>query len=326
MSIALVILAAGLGARFGGSKQLEPVGPGGATLMDYTVFDALRADVERVVFVVRPELLDAARRLLDPRYATRVAMSYALQSLDDLPAGRRAPAGRRKPWGTGHAVLCAASVVDGPFIVANADDFYGPTSLGTAVRFLRDPQSHEAVRTSRAPTGSARPPTPTDSPADHALVSFRLRDTLSGAGRVSRAVCTVSSDGRLEALVERTGIEPAGTDALADGPRAARERLAGDALVSMNLWAFQPNIFESLRGSFAQFLAQRGDDPTAEFYLPHAVQSAIDAGAARVQVLPTRERWCGLTAAADRPAVEQHLRESVERGDYPATLWLPATE
>ncbi|MGE0479511.1 MAG: NDP-sugar synthase [Phycisphaerae bacterium] len=320
MSTALVILAAGLGARYGGAKQFEPVGPDGATLMDYTVFDALRAGVERVVFVVRPELLDASQRLFDPRYADRVEVRYSIQSLDDRPTARRAPVDRRKPWGTGHAVLAAERAAGGPFVVANADDFYGPTSLARAVRFLHaarnEPSASRHAGAGRAPTATAPP-----GRHDHALVAFRLRDTLSSAARVSRAVCTVGGDGILSAITERTGIEPAGADATADGLVAGRERLAGDALVSMNLWAFQPPIFDSLRAAFASFLDERGDDPRAEFFLPAAVQSAIASGAARVHVLPTTDRWCGLTAAADRPIVERVLREHVTRGDYPAPLW-----
>ncbi len=317
-SLSLVILAAGLGSRFGGLKQLEQVGPGGAAILDYTVFDAIRAGVTRVVVVVRPETEADFRQRAAETFGRRVEVRFAVQRLEDVPAGFAVPAGRRRPWGTGQALLAAASEAAGPCVVANADDFYGAGAISLAAGFLRQGG------------GSAD---------EHALVGFRLRETLSESGPVNRACCRVSAGGWLERLVEVRGIVADGRGArLAStggggeelaGIVDAEGRLAGEQIVSMNLWALRAGIFEKLQRGFDAFLEQlgvaaatrAGVDAEEEFYLPAAVEAGLRAGQLRVRVLPTTGRWCGVTYAADLPLVRAELARRVAAGEYPERLW-----
>lgn len=300
----LVLLAAGMGSRYGGLKQLESFGPGGATIMDYSIYDALRAGFERVVFVIRRDIADEFRRVIGSRYEGGIAVDYAFQQLDDLPGGQSPPAGRTKPWGTGQAVLAAREVVAGPFAVANADDFYGASSFAALAAFLRAPADETTW----------------------AMVAYRLRDTLSEGGAVSRGLCRPDAAGWLQNIVETTGIEPTTADAArADGVVRAADGesrvIPGDQPVSMNLWAFRPRLFALLGAQFERFLTENAGSEKAEFYLPSAIQALIDARIARVQMLTSRDRWCGVTHRADRPHVEAMITELVERGAYPRTLW-----
>jgi hypothetical protein len=287
----LVVLAAGVGSRFGGPKQLSPVGPSGETLLDYSVHDARRAGFGKIVVVTRPELAAAFERL---------DVTIAIQRLDDVPAGTVVP-GRAKPWGTGQAVLAVATEVDGPFVVANADDFYGRDAFATAAQFLST--SHSGP------------------PDAFANVAYPLRDTLSDAGGVNRAVCHADGDGWLETVDEVVDIQHlsdggyGGTDS-----RGRPVRLAPDSLVSMNLWVFTPAVFPLLRRGFTAFLhgpsVERG-----EFLIPHAIRDAMQGGGTRVRLLRTKSRWLGVTYAADRPRVEAALRQLVAAGEYPERLW-----
>lgn len=301
MKPTLLVLAAGMGSRYGGLKQLESFGPGGATIMDYSIYDALRGGFGRVVFVIRAEMDADFRATIGRRYETRIPVAYAHQKLDDLPAGFKVPDGRTKPWGTGQAVMAAARVIDGPFAVVNADDFYGASSLGALGKFLSEPD-----------TG----PLPT-----HAMVSYPLRDTLSEGGTVSRGVCQVSRDGWLEDVVETTKIEGRGNDAWAADGAGGGRALPGDAPVSMNLWGLRSGFFSELQTAFESFLRENAASTTAEFYLPGVVQGLVRRGAARVRVLPSRDTWCGVTNREDRPRVERILSDLVARGAYPERLW-----
>lgn len=306
MRPSLVILAAGIGSRYGGLKQIEPVGPGGATIMDYSIYDALRAGFGKIVFVIRPEMETQFRTEIAARWTPRVPVAYAHQALDALPAGFRIPANRIKPWGTGQAVLSAAKVVQEPFAVVNADDFYGASSF----RILGDSLRAE-------PAGGV---------PEYAMVGYRLRDTLSARGTVARAVCRCAPEGWLESIVEIVGLEKHGADARCQDERGAWRTISGDELVSMNLWGFRPAFFAQLRASFERFLHEQvsagaENAVKSEFYLPAAVQDAIRAGAARVRVLPGREAWAGVTHRADADAVAALLRERAARGEYPEALW-----
>ena len=291
---ALVILAAGVGSRYGGPKQIEPLGPGDATLLDYSVYDARRAGFARVVLVTRPELAAAF---------ARIDATVAIQRLDDLPAGMTLPPARTKPWGTGHAVLAAASAVGDPFAVVNADDFYGRDAFARAAEFLDAGHGGEA-------------------PESFAIIAYPLRDTLSAAGGVNRAVCRADGDGWLEAVEEVVDIRRLedgtyeGTDA-----HGRPVRLSGDALVSMNLWAFSPAVFTVLRRGFAEFLRQAGGGGQGEFLISHAIRDAVRQGEARVRLLSTRARWLGVTYPDDRPRVAAALRQLVAAGEYPERLW-----
>ncbi len=297
----LVVMAAGVGSRFGGLKQLEPVGPAGETLLDFTVYDAWRAGVRRAVFVVRPELEAEFHERLGARYVRRLEVAYAHQRLDAVPAGVAVPAGRSKPWGTGHAVLAAAGLVDAPFIVINADDFYGPDGFAQVVAFLSAPVA--------------------PGPERYAMVGYRLRHTLSAHGAVARGVCEVTADGRLVAILEPERVTVTDQAIVATGQADTPRRFSGEESASMNLWGFRPSLFAHLEQRFARFVAERGDDPSAEFSLPGTVSALVREGIAEVRVLTTEWPWFGLTHRDDVPEVRRRLAELVARGDYPSPLW-----
>jgi dTDP-glucose pyrophosphorylase len=297
--LTLVVLAAGLGSRYGGLKQLDPLGPGGATLMDYAVFDAWRSGFSRAVFVIRPEMAEAFSATMGDRYRSRLDVATALQRLDALPAGFRVPAGRSRPWGTTQAVLAAVDQIHGPFAVLNADDFYGQHSLEAVATFLRGASSR---------------------PSHHAVVGYRLEATASPAGGVNRALLERGPDGLLTRITELIGlVRTAAGDFEAPGESVAR-RVAADALVSMNLWAFSPAVLPALSLAFEEFLAAAPGE-RGECYLPDAVQRAIARREATVEVLPTVDRWCGVTYPEDRGWVAAALQRLVEGGSYPETLW-----
>ena len=287
----LLILAAGLGSRYGGLKQMDPVGPGGETILDYAVFDAIRAGFGRVVFVIRRDFEAAFRAQVGSRYEGRIEVAYAHQALDDLPPGFRPPPGREKPWGTGHAVWCARAALPDRFAVINADDFYGADSFAQLARFLARPQA--------------------PGPAQFAMVGYRLGQTLSEHGSVARGVAAVSG-GRLQTLVERTGIAAADV-----GPGRP---YSGEEIVSMNCWGFTPALFASLDRQFQGFLAANAGEARAEFYLPAAVAAMTAAGEALVDVLPTSAAWFGITYREDQPRVRAAVAELLRRGLYPPRL------
>lgn len=300
-NVELVVMAAGVGSRFGGLKQLEPVGPGGETLLDYAVFDAVRAGVDRVVVVVRRETAAEFDARLGRRWARRMEVAYAFQELTDLPAGARASAERSKPWGTGHAVLAARRAVRAPFLVINADDFYGAEGFALLTAFLS------------RPGGGA--------PGRYALVAFRLGNTLSEHGAVSRGVCRLDSSGQLVGIDEREQVVREADGSVWSRATAPPQRLDPDVPVSMNLWGFQPDLFAHLEECFAGFLAERGQEKDAEFFLPAAITQLIDTGQVSVQVLTTSATWFGLTHRGDAAQVRWHLADLSSRGVYPPQLW-----
>jgi NDP-sugar pyrophosphorylase family protein len=301
MKPTLVILAAGIGSRYGGMKQLEAVGPGGTTIMDYSIYDALRAGFGKAVFVIRPEMEAAFKETIGRRYEKHIPVTCVFQRLEQLPTGCSVPAGRTKPWGTAHAVLAAEDEVSEAFAVVNADDFYGANSFAVLSEFLQQQE--------RA-----------DVPA-YAMVGYTLRETLTEAGSVNRGCCRCTPDGWLESITEIIGIERDGTDACYPDESGQRRVLSGDQLVSMNIWGFGRVFFDQLRERFENFLRESGTSDTAEFYLPTGVQELMRAGRARVKVLPTTDRWCGVTHPEDKPRVVRMIRELVERGRYPQRLW-----
>jgi NDP-sugar pyrophosphorylase family protein len=290
MSFTLVVLAAGMGSRYGGLKQIDPVGPSGETVLDYAVFDALRAGFSRVVFVIRRDFEALFREKIGIRYAGRVPVDYVFQAMDVLPPGFTPPAGREKPWGTGHAVWCAREAIKENFAVINADDFYGADSFAQLAGFLR---------TARGP--------------EFAMVGFRLANTLSEHGTVARGVTASAPNGALVSITEQTGI--AGSDV------GAGRKFSGDEIVSMNCWGFTPSLFTGLDEQFREFLASRGTDAKAEFYLPAAVSTMIARKQAQVRVLPTESTWFGVTYREDKPRVEAAIGGLVRNGLYPAQLW-----
>lgn len=300
MPLTLVVMAAGLGTRFGGPKQLIPVGPAGEALLDYDVFDAVRAGCRRVVFVVRAELADAfhvhARDVLGDALET----VFVEQRLDDLPGGRIPPTGRVRPWGTAHALLAARGAVTGPFAVCNADDWYGPGAYRLLAEHLR--------REARA------------APPVHALVGYRLDATLSEHGGVARGVAVTDRNGLLARLEEVRDVRREAGGLMGVGPDGTRRALAGDAVASMNLWGFAPGVLAVLAEQLARFLDATDGDLDAEFPLSTAVNDQVALGQARLRVLTAPDRWFGMTFAADLPAVRDAVAALVRAGAYPADL------
>jgi len=291
----LVILAAGIGSRYGGLKQMEPVGPSGEFLIDYAVFDAIWAGFDRVVFVIRHDIEEAFRGTIGARIEAQRPVAYVYQDLSALPAGHTPPASRAKPWGTGHAIWMCRDVVTGPFAVINADDFYGRASFVELSRFLDDTAQD---------------------PHAYGMVGFVLKNTVSEHGTVSRAICEVGMNGNVQGLVEETRIEKAG-----DLIRCPGRTLTGQEHVSMNMWAFKPSLFPLLERGFEDFLKDHGSDPKAEFYIPTVVGQLVTQGIVRVRVLPTTSRWMGVTNPQDRSEVVQGIRSLVAAKEYPERLW-----
>ncbi|MGD8287430.1 MAG: NTP transferase domain-containing protein [Gemmatimonadota bacterium] len=297
MSLPLVVLAAGLSRRFGRLKQLEPLGPGGEAIMDYNVYDATRAGFDEVVYVVRPEILDDVRAHVRHVFGDSVHARFVLQELDALPEGFRAPPDRRKPWGTAHAVMCAAEGHPDPFVVCNADDLYGPAAFQRLHDFLLAPGD-----------------------AEGALIGYPLRETLLGGGGVARGLCHVGKDGWLEHIIEVGEIRQ--TDSWIVGVEGEDTQidLTGDELVSMNLWALTPDMVRGIRRQFVHFLQRWGAHPSREFFLSTAVNEHVQAYSARIRVLGSDESWLGITYAEDRELFQERLRERIHAGVYPETL------
>lgn len=292
MGLTLLVLAAGMGSRYGGLKQIDPVGPSGETVLDYAVFDAIRAGFTRVVFVIRREFEAVFREQVGAKYTERIKIDYVFQSVDSLPEGFQVPAGREKPWGTGHAVWCAREVVRENFAVINADDFYGADSFTQLAGFLAASQGTQ-----------------------FAMVGFKLANTLSEHGAVSRGICSVNRDGTLLGVVEETGITPAQV--------GHGKKYSGDEIVSMNCWGFTPTLFAGLDEELRTFLdaAIARADAKTEFYLPAAVSTLIQRDAARVRVLPTVSQWFGVTYREDKPRVQAALAALIGAGQYRAQLF-----
>ena len=298
----LVVMAAGIGSRYGGLKQIDPIGPNGEIIIDYSVYDALRAGFARVVFIVRDEIKDEFSALMGNKLAGRCEVSYVIQRLDDLPGGYAVPEGRSKPWGTAHAVYACRDVIDGPFAVINADDFYGRDAYRLLYDYLVQASDEGGVY-------------------DYCMVSYLLGKTLTKSGHVARGVCAVSDDDYLIEIHERKHIE------LFNGkPRYTEDgeswvRASPDAPVSMNMWGFTPSLISELAPRFSRFLAVMSDPNRDEYLLPEVVGELITEKRARVKVLPTKEQWFGVTYREDRPRVQKEIRALIEKGIYPHDLW-----
>jgi dTDP-glucose pyrophosphorylase len=301
-------MAAGIGSRYGGLKQVEPIGPSGEIVIDYAVFDALRAGFEKVIFVIRRDLEETFRERIGRKVEPRVETVYAFQELSSVPPGFAVPAERKKPWGTGHAVLSAAGAVDRPFAVINADDFYGPGAFQALAEKLRGAKDLPGM------------------PYDYCMVGYFLKNTLSEHGSVARGVCEVAPDGSLVSVNERTKIQQRAGSIQYTENGVDWIDLPEDSLVSLNTWGFTPSFIEELRERFPRFLKANADGTEkAEYFLPDVVNQLLQEGKARVQVLPVRERWFGVTYPEDRPVVQEAIRAMVRQGVYPDDLWSQPT-
>lgn len=301
----LVVLAAGMGSRYGGLKQMDPVGEHGQSIIDYSLYDARRTGFETTIFVIKRELEADFRQAVGDRVSRGMEVRYAFQSLDDLPAGYTVPPQRKKPWGTTHAVLAARSLVSGPFAVINADDYYGPSAFRDMYGYLA---SHAG-----APDRY-----------QYAMMGYRLGNTLTEHGSVARGICAVDGSGCLTNVVERTCIEKDGDNArfTTDGG-ATWEPLDAGTVVSMNFWGFQSSFMEEAWAGFPRFLDQiLAENPEkGEYYLPLLVGDLLSRGKAQVRVLTCGEKWYGVTYREDKPQVVEALREKTASGQYPSNLW-----
>ncbi|MEX2467763.1 MAG: NTP transferase domain-containing protein [Gemmatimonadota bacterium] len=298
MTVPLVVMAAGLSRRFGGLKQLHPVGPGGEAVLDYNVYDAARAGFSRILYVVRPAILEAVRAHVSQVIGDQIPAEFVCQELDQLPEGFRAPPDRKKPWGTGQAVLEAARHIDGPFAVCNADDLYGPGAFELLYRHM------------------ASDPAPTES----ALIGYRLSDTLSGSGEVARGVCVLRREGTLEGLIEVRQVRR--RDGWVTGIEVDGEpvELTGNETVSMNLWGFRPDVVERLQRQFERFLEYWGSDTQHEFFLSISISDQIKLGHTEVRVYPSPDPWVGMTQLNDDERLRRTLAERISAGVYPERL------
>ena len=298
----LLVLAAGMGSRYGSLKQMDGVGPGGEAIIDYSIYDAIRAGFGRVVFVIRHLFEKEFREMFTPeRFGGKIEIDFVFQELDKLPAGFTVPADRVKPWGTNHAVMMAADTIrEEPFAVINADDFYGAEAYKTIADYLR---SVAAQRN------------------HYCMVGYELKNTLSDYGSVSRGICSVDSNGNLTSMVERTRIERRMGRIVYEDDRGGLVELAEDTPVSMNMFGFTPDYFKYSEDYFATYLKDSIDNPKSEFYIPTMVNKLVAEGRAQLRVLRSSAQWFGVTYKEDRPAVVERIRKLIDEGVYPAKLW-----
>ncbi|MBB2181557.1 nucleotidyltransferase [Lachnospiraceae bacterium MD1] len=297
----LVIMAAGMGSRFGGIKQLEPVGPSGEIIMDYSIYDAIKAGFNKVVFIIRKDLEKDFKEVIGNRIEKLIRVEYVFQELDDLPEGFVNPKDRTKPWGTGQAVLCCKDVVKGPFAVINADDYYGKEAFHIVFNFLND-NTYQGNQ--------------------YCMAGFILGNTLSENGAVTRGVCKADENGKLVDIAETSGIVQRGNAAVAAGSSGEEINIDINSIVSMNMWGFKPGLFVELEKRFVTFLSNIGDNELKkEYLLPTVVGELIKENKAEVIVLKSKDRWFGVTYKEDKDSVVNSIRDLINQGVYPEKLF-----
>jgi hypothetical protein len=297
MKPTLVILAAGMASRYGSMKQVQSFGPSGETIMDYSIYDAIRAGFGKVVFIIRGAFADQFKAIFEPRLAGRIETSYVYQELDSFTEGYQFPADRTKPWGTAHAVLCANDAVDGPFAVINADDFYGRDAFEQAAAFLNKHCLDD----------------------QYAIIGYELEGTLSAHGTVNRGVCTLDAAGNLAGITERINISQKGNEVICEDGLLP-QTLSLSTAVSMNFWCFAPSFFKYTQALFSTFLQEHGQVPKSEFFIPLVADQFIKEGGV-IKVVSTRSHWFGVTYKEDAPQVAASLQQLIADGVYPASLW-----
>ncbi|MCW3807549.1 nucleotidyltransferase family protein [Plebeiibacterium marinum] len=298
MKPTLLVLAAGMGSRYGGLKQLDTLGPHGESIIDYSVYDAIQAGFEKVVFVIRQSFADQFKERFDPKLKGRVEVEYVYQELDKLPEGFTVPEGREKPWGTGHAMLMAKDAIQGPFAIINADDFYGREAYQAVVDFVTDSKDEK----------------------EYAMVGYALDNTLSEHGTVSRGVCETDTNDNLVNIIERTKIGYLNNKVVYWEDDKTTE-LTGKEPVSMNFWAFKNSFFNALEEGFLAFLKEKGTELKSEFYFNALVDQMIKGDKASTKVLSSDAKWFGVTYQEDKPIVQKSLQALIDNGVYPENLW-----
>jgi hypothetical protein len=298
MQPTLLILAAGMASRYGSMKQIQGFGPGGETLMDYSIYDAIRSGFGKIVFVIRKDFADNFKMIFEPKLKGRIAAEYVYQEMTDFIDGYSVPAERKKPWGTAHAVLTGINAIHEPFAVINADDFYGRDAFQKAHDFLKK-ECNEKL---------------------YSIIGYDLINTLSEHGSVSRGVCEVDEQNFLVAINERTKIFPENGKIIYED-NEGRHEVPTDLKVSLNFWCFHPSVFDFSQKIFLDFLKKNIDDPKAEFFIPIVADEFIKKGTGQIKLIPTSSQWFGVTYKEDAPIVEKSLSELVKKGEYPERLW-----
>jgi hypothetical protein len=299
MKPTLVILAAGMASRYGSMKQIESFGPAGETIMDYSIYDAIRAGFGKIVFIIREEFADNFKAIFEPKLNGKIATDYVFQHLNSFTGGRAIPAERTKPWGTAHAVLCCKGKVNEPFAVINADDYYGRDAFVKAYDFLTT-QCNEQT---------------------YCIVGYELKNTLSDNGSVSRGVCDVDANNNLTDINERTSIFRGENGKITYEDATGLHEVSEDSLVSMNYLCFAPGFIGVCEEQFHAFLDKHMNEPKAEFFIPTATKHFIQSGKGNVKVIPTSAKWFGVTYKEDAPGVQASINALVAGGEYPASLW-----
>lgn len=298
MKPTLLILAAGMASRYGSMKQIQSFGPGGETIMDYSIYDAIRAGFGKVVFIIREEFAQDFKDIFEPKLKGKIETDYVFQELSAFTGEHQIPAERSKPWGTAHAVLCAKDAVSEPFAVINADDFYGRDAFEKAAAFLKNEASEKK----------------------YAIIGYELLNTLSDNGTVNRGVCQLNAQGNLASIAERLNIAEKDGKIICDDDQQPKE-ISRDSKVSMNFWCFHPSIFSYTQELFEKFLAEQIDVPKSEFFIPIVADEFINTGKGEISVIGTSSKWFGVTYKEDAPEVKKSLDKLVAAGEYPEKLW-----
>ncbi len=299
MNLTLLVLAAGMGSRYGGLKQLDQIGPSGEIIIDYSVYDAIEAGFNKVVFIIRRDIEKEMKELLFEKYSSKIKVEYVFQDLDNVPDGIQVPKERVKPWGTGHAVLMAKDVINEPFVVINADDFYGKSAFKVVADYMKS-QNNDASK--------------------NCMAGYLLKNTLSENGTVSRGVCKVNKNNDLVEITERTKIGWESDKIFAEDNEKKFE-LNGNLYVSMNLWGFSHKIFNDLESEFRDFIIKNVSDIKSEYYIPSIVSHQINNGLGSYKVLEAKDQWFGVTYKEDKPLVINKVKQLVKQGKYPEKLW-----
>jgi len=301
METTLLILAAGMGSRYGGMKQVDPFGPSGETITDYSIYDAHKAGFNRFVFVISPKMEEDFKTNYIKKFPSHIKVDYVIQSVDNIPEGMTLPADRVKPWGTAHAVLMAKDAIQEPFAVINADDYYGQNSYKIIHDFLANSSEEK--------------------PGQYCMVGFQLKKTVSEHGSVARGICQVDGEGLLKGMVERTKIYLEDGSIVYEDEDGSVHGLDPMSSVSMNLFGFTADFFAHSDRIFSEFIKKNISNPKAEFFIPLAVDKLINSGVAKMSVLQTPDSWFGVTYQDDKPKVLKAIRDLVDSGVYPAALW-----